>query len=455
MKKINTFVLVDSKAKRIMKENGISIQSIIVEKLFGHYTYTLPKKPDEKTLNKLFILYGDNGSGKTTILNLIFYLLSTKDKSGYKSKLAQTKFKKFAIVFSNGNEIGALRENEQYGSFTYYIKKNNRYVHTLLLQTSGDHSIRIKDGTDDSIKFIKILTYIKNLNISIFYLSDNRKTLNSQLSSNYEDDINTDYLSINMLKLHKYELMKNDLNLSGKILSLDSTIEMFIDWIRKQVIQSSKIGETDTLNIYSDLIKSMNTPPEKLPPITKLMSEFKLLEKQSIKLSKFGLIAPADFFELNNSISSIKREKQESLLEILQLFINSTKARFDALQSLYEVINDFIQAINLFYTNKKFSFNLLTGFTIKHQEGGDLTPDMLSSGEKQLLLLFINTITASEQATIFIIDEPEISLNIKWQRMLLKTLLKFSSKNYVQFIIATHSIELLAPNTQNVVKLEA
>ena len=79
---------------------------------------------------------------------------------------------------------------------------------------------------------------------------------------------------------------------------------------------------------------------------------------------------------------------------------------------------------------------------------------MLSSGEKQLLLLFINTITATDQATIFIIDEPEISLNIKWQRMLLKTLLKFSARNYVQFIIATHSIELLAPNSTNVIKLE-
>ena len=72
----------------------------------------------------------------------------------------------------------------------------------------------------------------------------------------------------------------------------------------------------------------------------------------------------------------------------------------------------------------------------------------------KLLLLFINTITATDQATIFIIDEPEISLNIKWQRKLLNSLLRLSTKSQVQFMIATHSIELLAPNVENVVKLE-
>ncbi|PCJ63634.1 MAG: hypothetical protein COA58_15975 [Bacteroidetes bacterium] len=157
--------------------------------------------------------------------------------------------------------------------------------------------------------------------------------------------------------------------------------------------------------------------------------------------------------DLKKSISSIKTNK-ERLPGILHLFINSTKARFSALENLYETINDFIVSINSFYTKKTLSFNLSKGFEIRHNSGDKLKLEMLSSGEKQLLLLFINTITATDQATIFIIDEPEISLNIKWQRNLLKTLLKFSSNNYVQFIIATHSIELLAPNTKNVAKLE-
>ena len=41
------------------------------------------------------------------------------------------------------------------------------------------------------------------------------------------------------------------------------------------------------------------------------------------------------------------------------------------------------------------------------------------------------------QDTIFIIDEPELSLHVDWQRILFPTLLKQNSSN--QFIVATHS----------------
>ena len=41
------------------------------------------------------------------------------------------------------------------------------------------------------------------------------------------------------------------------------------------------------------------------------------------------------------------------------------------------------------------------------------------------------------QNAIFIIDEPELSLHVDWQRQLFPTLLKQGTSN--QFIVATHS----------------
>ena len=64
-----------------------------------------------------------------------------------------------------------------------------------------------------------------------------------------------------------------------------------------------------------------------------------------------------------------------------------------------------------------------------------ISSDKLSSGEKQMLgFLCYNAF--SESAPIFI-DEPELSLHIDWQRLLLPTLLDQSTGN--QFFIATHS----------------
>ncbi|QXP65766.1 AAA family ATPase [Polaribacter sp. AHE13PA] len=434
----------------------IGIKEIKVNKLFGHYTYNLPKEPETKELNKLFILYGDNGAGKTTVLNLVFYLLSTKDKSGFKTKLAQTKFKLFSIKLSNGIEIGASRKDSVLGSYTYYIKKNNRYIHRVELEVLSNNIIRLESGTPENLDFLNLLEYIKNLNISIYFLSEDRKILSSKNSTDNDDDDDIDF-RINTSNIdfsRNYERIRTKKILNENRLSLELTVERFIDWIRKQVIQSSKIGETNTLYIYSELVKNIDKPKEKIPPLTQLLKKLDSLEKKSEEFTKIGLIDKLDFKEFKKSINSISIENKKALPSIIQLFVNSTNARLNALEGLYEVLNDFIIAINKFYTNKSLSFNLSKGFSIKHTSGESLHLEMLSSGEKQLLLLFINTITATDQATIFIIDEPEISLNIKWQRMLLKTLLKFSSKNFVQFIIATHSIELLAPNSHNVVKLE-
>jgi predicted ATPase len=61
--------------------------------------------------------------------------------------------------------------------------------------------------------------------------------------------------------------------------------------------------------------------------------------------------------------------------------------------------------------------------------------DKLSAGEKQMLS-FLCYNAFSESCVIFI-DEPEISLNVDWQRTLFPTLLDQSTTN--QFIVATHS----------------
>ena len=52
------------------------LKRVEIEGLFGRYDYDLPRKPD--VLSEVAILYGDNGSGKTTILTLLFHLLSER-----------------------------------------------------------------------------------------------------------------------------------------------------------------------------------------------------------------------------------------------------------------------------------------------------------------------------------------------------------------------------------------
>ncbi|MDQ7047873.1 MAG: AAA family ATPase [Sulfurovum sp.] len=147
--------------------------------------------------------------------------------------------------------------------------------------------------------------------------------------------------------------------------------------------------------------------------------------------------------------------KLKMITNILNPYIESIETRLNAIEETKNIIHTFIITLNNFYTSKKLSFSINDGLKIIsiYNKREVLTPSMLSSGEKQLLLLFCNTITAREQASIFIIDEPELSLNVKWQRKLIDALLTFSEGSSIQFILASHSIELLTKYTQNVSKL--
>ncbi len=48
----------------------------------------------------------------------------------------------------------------------------------------------------------------------------------------------------------------------------------------------------------------------------------------------------------------------------------------------------------------------------------------------------------------------EISLNIKWQRKLVDSLLSLAEDSDVQFVMATHLVELLTRHKESVVRLE-
>lgn len=66
-----------------------------------------------------------------------------------------------------------------------------------------------------------------------------------------------------------------------------------------------------------------------------------------------------------------------------------------------------------------------------------ITPYMLSSGEKQILIILLTVLVENRQPTVLLMDEPEISLHIEWQQQLLEQILDLNPS--VQIIVTTHS----------------
>ena len=71
------------------------------------------------------------------------------------------------------------------------------------------------------------------------------------------------------------------------------------------------------------------------------------------------------------------------------------------------------------------------------QIGETLLPYKLSSGEKQMLAILLTVLVEDNQPYVLLMDEPEVSLHIEWQKQLISLILELNPN--VQIILTTHS----------------
>lgn len=93
----------------------------------------------------------------------------------------------------------------------------------------------------------------------------------------------------------------------------------------------------------------------------------------------------------------------------------------------------------MFSGNKEVRFKDRS-IDVEAQDNTTIGLSSLSSGEKQVLRIFIETLLASSSSIL--IDEPEISMHIDWQRQLIPALQQLNPQ--AQLILATHSPEVMA-----------
>lgn len=108
-------------------------------------------------------------------------------------------------------------------------------------------------------------------------------------------------------------------------------------------------------------------------------------------------------------------------------------------------INLFEKTVNSFFsqTDKKIIVNSIGNLTVAIINSSHrVEVEELSSGEKQLIIIIANMIFSKRiDIRNIIIDEPEISLHIKWQDMFISALRSLNTDT--QLILATHSPDII------------
>lgn len=117
--------------------------------------------------------------------------------------------------------------------------------------------------------------------------------------------------------------------------------------------------------------------------------------------------------------------------------INNVESR---IESSMVPIHRFTDTVDRLFSRDKKLKTTDGGLAVALANGKLITPALLSSGEKHLLIILLHSMTAAGNSVI--IDEPELSMHIDWQHSLTETINQLNPN--CQLILASHSPEIMA-----------
>lgn len=431
--------------------SGHSILSEVrIDGLFGYLNYDI-----QFSRENLCLLYGENGSGKTTLLRLIYAALSPNPSEGLRNYISMVAFRRLRIETSIGAYVEINREKAISGPYHYEVVTSDGRSDWQGKDQIGVEVIPEKEkaalGT--------VLDRLKQLDLDIHFLSDDRllRSTSPGLASSIEKAQprtrrDADGLIPLLTRTARGESDRTWLN-------IEMTAKQVMDAFRRQVFEQGNIGQINTNGIYVDLTKRLVTAwgegDEPSLGFDELLAELDRLQEQSAQLVRLRSLSSPPFDELRTLLKIAPDQRKNDLVRILSPFIESTRARIDALLPIATVISLLIFELNSFLNRKRVSFEIYEGFEINSEVGKPIPLAALSSGEKQLFLLLCSAFLSRESRCIFLIDEPELSLNVYWQRNLPRTLQRLVLGAQTQYVLATHSLEILTEFSEYISTLEA
>lgn len=435
-----------------------AIKRIVVKKLFGAYDYELAASPQAVDADRLLVFYGDNGSGKTTILKALFHLLSPETGEGHKTALVPIPLSRLEVEFTTGDQVWLQRKEGQLtGSYTLGLKMYKRKEKTCEFRATEEGAIKPSENTN---YFLHLLS---NLDLAFYFLSDDRTVRLAGVDRREAFFANEEAYEQELLFGSDLppQILRRRLTLEPEQRAQQLLIQSMKRaeyWIQSQAVRGSSQGESSVNALYGEILSRIARVPLKTESAVKsdvktLEHRMSTLEERSKTYAMYGLLPEFHGKDILKIVKSVAPTHAVLVSSVLTPYLESVEKRLDAMESLQRQINALVVLVNSFYSRKRLSFEIHDGFRILTDDGKPIQPHMLSSGERHLLLLFCNTIQALDKQSIFMIDEPEISLNIKWQRRLLPALRECAGQNPVQYIFATHSFEILAQCRNNTINL--
>lgn len=412
------------------------------------------------------IIVGENGSGKTTVLRILYLVLSRdwiklsgedfvrielvddnndrfglnrSDLQGFEKHTINVR-REFRDAMPTGavNELanfcGELTTSERVREAFYYMVLPNRYLIAIenILQ---DKEKDLPEIIQNASKWI-----LKHNTLPILYLPTYRRS-ESSLNRN-------EYAENRIRRFHGFDRLPTNMEVAQVgMTDVDITIRNEINSImREYSTSSSELNATFFKDILSGEYKNAQSPEQIIEsgdPTMEYYSDMAAITTIFNSISGYGFFSDIDPIKEKLVQLLAKKENYDEYDKIVSYFYKKLIERYERLKKVEEPLEAFFYACNKYLSNKKFKYypnEFNYKIIIEKTDGSevrDIDLDHLSSGEKQMVSLFCYVYLANPDKCMVIIDEPELSLSVAWQKDILEDVME--SKKCGALIAATQS----------------
>lgn len=437
------------------------LQKFTINKLFGYQDVNLKFK------DRTMILMGENGLGKTSILNSLYFSLTKRWR-----KLSKINFESIEITIDNIEFIFTREELMELLDLSNNKDKNIKRLESEILNLididklkENINSTKYKDldKRDVIYDFLKdnSLNVLTKRPISMIIKALENLTKQSELTGikEFENYIEKNKC-INILYFPTYRRVEEELHNIGKLTSLNRENNYKIFWHDEEKLDDDELedetliqfGMEDVEQRIKNIITKIND--SSIKGFAKVTGEMlhqlqegfpELTEKEIFKINRNNIEIILN--RVKNNLSEDDRINILRLLDSRELLYKKELAYFliklegiylqqreldNSIKNFEKICNEYLVGKKLYFDESSVTLNIFNSST---KEKVELS--QLSSGEKQVVSIFSKLYLEDMENQLIFFDEPELSLSMKWQRQLLPHVL---DSGKCEFLLAvTHS----------------
>ena len=203
---------------------------------------------------------------------------------------------------------------------------------------------------------------------------------------------------------------------------------------------SGTIGQSLDRTFPHRFLARLGGQSEPLSEVT-LNQRLSELEELRTRLTNVGLLDPTEDAAVVSS-----QDFTLVIRHFLTEYLDDNWKKLAVYVPLLSKLELFVHLINNRFRFKTIAIDRKEGYVFHDIRERKLAPESLSSGEQHELVLIYELLFQTRKDTLILIDEPEISLHIAWQKQVLSDLRRIIELSPMDILISTHSPQIIGSN---------